>query len=131
MINSVSGISFRGETALNSADLINSPGKYTKTKARADMPSDAYEPSEKKKSHKGTVLGIIGLLAAAYIGLGIAVHKGAITKVENPEGIMQKVKNFFCSIGENADNLWSKIRGTGASNESPKTETPKPETPKS
>ena len=132
MINSVSGISFRGDTSMNVNDLINSPGKFTTNQVRADMPSDEFEPSEKKKSHKGAVLGtIIALLAAAYIGLGVAVHKGAIQKVENPEGIMQKVQNFFRSIGKSADNLWSKIRGKGASKEAPKSETPKTDTPKS
>ena len=125
MINSVSGISFRGEAVLNAADLINSPGKYTTSEVKKDLPSDSYEPQEKKKSHKGAAIAtIIGLLTAAYVALGFAVNKGAIKKIDNPEGIIQKAKNFFYSIGENADNLWAKIRARGASNDTPKSEAP-------
>lgn len=122
MINSVSGISFRRDAAVNASDLINSPGKFTLPAAPAEVPADSFEKAEgqKKKSHTGAIIGtIVGLLAAAYIGLGIAVHKGGLTKIDNPEGIMQKAKNFFHSIGESADNLWGKIRGKkaeGASN---------------
>lgn len=131
MINSVSGVSFRGDAPVNAADLINSPGKFTTAGVNSDVSADSFEKKgEHQKSHKGAVIGtIIGLLAAAYIGLGIAVHKGKLSKIDNPEGIMQKTKNFFHKIGESADELWKKIRGKKAetSQETPKTETPKTE----
>ena len=110
MISSVSGISFRGDAPVNSADLINSPGKYATAAPKADIPADTYG-DKNKKSHKGGVIAtVVALLAAAYIGLGVAVHKGKLNKIDNPEGFTQKVKQFFYSIGESADSLWGKIR---------------------
>ena len=126
MIHSVSGVSFRGDAAVNMQDLINSPGKYTSQALNSEMPADSFENNtEKPKSHKGAVIGtIIGLLAAAYIGLGVAVNKNLLKKIDNPEGIVQKTKNFFHKIGESADELGKKVRGkmTEGKSETPKNE---------
>ncbi len=127
MISSVSNINFRGDAApVNHQDLINSPGKFTTTQPpKADAPADSFEKkdgaegAEKKKSKAPAIIGsIVGLLALTYIGLGIAVGKGKLTKAVAEEGkelgFMGKVKNFFVSIGENAENLWNRIRGKKA-----------------
>ncbi len=126
MISSVSGISFRGEAPASTADLINSPGKYSIPGVKVDAHGDSFaSKTEKKKSNTGAVIGtIVALLAAAYIGLGVAVNKGKFKKIDNPEGIMQKTKNFFHKIGESADNLWKRVRGQKAEG---KSETPKTE----
>lgn len=128
MINSVSGINFRGDAPVNAADLINSPGKFTTAPAVSDVQPDTFEKAgEEKKGHKGGAIGtVLGLLALAYIALGVAAHKGTLSKIENPEGFMQKTKNFFHKIGESADNLWGKIRGKKAEAQSktPNTEAP-------
>ena len=121
MINSVSNVSFRGE--VDAQALINSPGKYTTAAApKAEAAADSFEKegaAPKKKSKAPAIIGtIVGLAAAAYIALGIAVGKGKLAKAVPDEagkiGFMGKVKNFFVSIGESADNLWSKIRGKKA-----------------
>lgn len=126
MISSVSGVSFRGEAPVNVADLINSPGKFSTAPVKSDIPSDSFETKgENKKSHKGAVIGtVIALLAAAYIGLGVAVNKAKLKNIDNPEGIMQKAQNFFHKIGESADELWKKVRGkkVEGKSETPKTE---------
>ena len=121
MINSVSNVSYRGE--VDAQALINSPGKYTTAAApKAEAAADSFEKegaAPKKKSKAPAIIGtIVGLAAAAYIALGIAVGKGKLAKAVPDEagkiGFMGKVKNFFVSIGESADNLWSKIRGKKA-----------------
>ena len=121
MINSVSNVSFRGE--VDAQALINSPGKYTTAAApKAEAAADSFDKegaAPKKKSKAPAIIGtIVGLAAAAYIALGIAVGKGKLAKAVPDEagkiGFMGKVKNFFVSIGESADNLWSKIRGKKA-----------------
>ncbi len=124
MISSVSGVSFRGDASTNISDLINSPGKYTTAAAAQEVPADSFVSegkAEKKKSHTGAIIGtIVGLLAAAYIGLGIAVHKGKLSEIPEPAGFMDKTKNFFHKIGKSADDLWLKVRGKKAE-ETPKT----------
>ena len=141
MISSVSNVNFRGDAApVNAQDLINSPGKYTTQATKADAPADSFEKkdgaegAEKKKSNLPAIIGsIAGLLALTYIGLGIAVGKGKLTKAVAEEGkelgFMGKVKNFFVSIGENAENLWKRIRGKKAEEGevNPKKEDVKPE----
>ena len=125
MISSVSNVNFRGDTApVNNQDLINSPGKFTTQQApKADAPADSFEKegaaAEKKKSKAPAIIGtIVGLLAAAYVGLTVAVNKKVLTKAVEKEGqklgFMDKVKNFFFKIGESGDNLWKKIRGVKA-----------------
>ncbi len=138
MINSVSNVSFRGE--VDAQALINSPGKYTTAAApKAEAAADTFEKegAEKKKSKAPAIIGtIVGLAAAAYIALGIAVGKGKLAKAVPDEagkiGFMGKVKNFFVSIGESADNLWSKIRGKKADDAAevkPKADTPEANKP--
>ena len=84
MISAVSGVSFKGEGAVSSADLINAPGKFSSAPASLDAPADSFESKGKeKKGHAGTVMGsIVGLLALAYVALGLAVGKGKLKKVE-------------------------------------------------
>ena len=87
------------------------------------------------------------MAAITYVALGVAVNKGKLEKVVAAEGkelkFTDKIKNFFHSIGENADNMWKKIRGKKAEGEAktdantkptdtpeaPKGEAPKGETP--
>ncbi len=122
MISSVSNVNFRGDAApVNAQDLINAPGKFTTQQApKADVPADSFEKegasAEKKKSKAPAIIGtIVGLLAATYVGLSIAVGKKALTRAVAEEGkelgFMGKVKNFFVSIGESGEKLWNKIRG--------------------
>ena len=121
MISSVSNVNFRGDAApVNAQDLINSPGKFTTQAPKADAPADSFEkegaPAEKKKSKAPAIIGtIVGLLAATYVGLSIAVGKKALTRAVAEEGkelgFLGKVKNFFVDIGESGEKLWNKIRG--------------------
>ena len=116
MLNSVSGVSFKGDITPNPnvQDLINSPGQYASLAAEA--PADSFEKAGAEKEHKSKapaiIATIVGLAAAAYVGLGIAVGKGKLTKVEGADlKFTEKVQNFFHSIGENASNMWKKVRG--------------------
>lgn len=121
MISSVSNVNFRGDAAsVNAQDLINSPGKFTTQAPKTDAPADSFEkegaPAEKKKSKAPAIIGtIVGLLAATYVGLSIAVGKKALTRAVAEEGkelgFLGKVKNFFVDIGESGEKLWNKIRG--------------------
>lgn len=141
MISSVSNVNFRGDAApVNAQDLINSPGKYTTQAPKAEAPADSFEKegaaAEKKKSKAPAIIGtVVGLLAAAYVGLSIAVGKGKLTKAVAEEGkelgFMGKVKNFFVSIGESGEKLWNKIRGKKVEDGDVKTkgETPEPKKP--
>ena len=143
MISSVSNVNFRGDAApVNAQDLINSPGKFTTQAPKADAPADSFEkegaPAEKKKSKTSAIIGtIVGLLAATYVGLSIAVGKKALTRAVAEEGkelgFLGKVKNFFVDIGESGEKLWNKIRGKKVDDVDgkPKTDAPdvkKPET---
>ena len=141
MISSVSNVNFRGDAApVNAQDLINSPGKYTTQAPKAEAPADSFEKegaaAEKKKSKAPAIIGtVVGLLAAAYVGLSIAVGKKALTRAVAEEGkelgFMGKVKNFFVSIGESGEKLWNKIRGKKVEDGDVKTkgETPEPKKP--
>ena len=121
MISSVSNVNFRGDAAsVNAQDLINSPGKFTTQAPKTDAPADSFEkegaPAEKKKSKAPAIIGtIVGLLAATYVGLSIAVGKKALTRAVAEEGkelgFLGKVKNFCVDIGESGEKLWNKIRG--------------------
>ena len=143
MISSVSNVNFRGDAApMNAQDLINSPGKFTTQAPKAEAPADSFEkegaPVEKKKSKAPAIIGtIVGLLAATYVGLSIAVGKKALTRAVAEEGkelgFLGKVKNFFVDIGESGEKLWNKIRGNKVDDVDgkPKTDAPdvkKPET---
>ncbi len=118
MISAVSGVNFRGEkTDFNS--LINQPGKYA-AGAPASQPAqpegDKAELStsvpKEEKSNTGKIIGgIIGALALAWIGLGIAVGRKALTHVDAPEGFAQKAKNFFYTIGESAKKAYDSTLG--------------------
>ena len=143
MISSVSNVNFRGDAApVNTQDLINSPGKFTTQAPKADVPADSFEkegaPAEKKKSKAPAIIGtIVGLLAATYVGLSIAVGKKALTRAVAEEGkelgFMGKVKNFFVAIGESGENLWNKIRGKKVDDVDgkPKTDAPDVKKPES
>lgn len=143
MISSVSNVNFRGDAApVNAQDLINSPGKYTTQATKADAPADSFEKkdgaegAEKKKSNLPAIIGsIAGLLALTYIGLGIAVGKGKLTKAVAEEGkelgFMGKVKNFFVDIGESGEKLWNKIRGKKVDDVDGKPKTDAPDVKKS
>lgn len=68
----------------------------------------------KKDNKKAKVLTGIGAgLAAAYIGLSVAVGKGSLTKAVTKQGkklgFADKFKNVFVAIGESGVKLWNKI----------------------
>lgn len=139
MLNSVSGVNFKGDVTPNPniQDLINSPGQYASLTEEA--PVDSFEKAGAEKEHKSKapaiITTIVGLAAAAYVGLGIAVGKGKLKKVEGTDlKFTEKAQNFFHSIGENASNMWKKVRGketAEADTKTPKNEkTPEGETPK-
>lgn len=118
MINAVSGISFKGEN-VNVQDLINSPGQFA-TVPQQEAPADSFEKAgeeiEKKDSKKGLKIAIGTALAAlaAFVGLGIAVHKGSLKKADIPaEGFFEKskahIKNFAYKIGDAADSCYNWI----------------------
>jgi len=116
MVSSVSNINFRGEAApVNVQDLINSQGKFSSI---PESKADSFEKSgsEDKKSHTGAVIGTtLALLAAAYVGLGLAVGKGKLKPVEGESlKFMEKVQNFFHRIGQSGVDLWSKVGGNKA-----------------
>lgn len=124
MISAVSSVSFRGETGaqkdLNS--LISDPGKFSSAapaqtaaqqQPKADEAILSNKP-EKEKNNTGKIIaGVISALALVWIGLGYAVgRKGSQwTKIEAPEGITQKCKNFFYAIGESAVKTYDNTLG--------------------
>ncbi len=137
MISSVSNVNFRGDAApVNAQDLINSPGKYTTQASKAEASADSFEKEGaaegKKKSKAPAIIAtVVGLLAATYVGLSIAVGKKALTRAVAEEGkelgFMGKVKNFFVDIGESGEKLWNKIRGNKADDVDGKPKTDAPE----
>ena len=113
MINSVSGISFRGETAPTN-DILSAPSKFSAPAPKADAPADSFEKTNKKKSKAPAIIG--GLLAAAAvaaIALGFLTGRGKLTKVVAEEGknlsFLNKAQNFICDIGEKVAKLWPKV----------------------
>lgn len=120
MINSVSGVSFRGDVApAGSQDLINAPSKFSAAQAPDSFEKSDVAPDKKKKNTALKLAGgIVGLAALTYAALGLAVGKGKLTKAVaeagQEVGFMGKVKNFFVSIGENAVSMWNKVFGKNA-----------------
>ncbi len=78
------------------------------------------EDFEFKKDNKNAKAsaGVAGLLAAAYIGLSVAVGKKALTravpKAGEKLGFIGNVKNVFVAIGESGVKLWKSISGTAS-----------------
>lgn len=114
MINSVSGVSFRGE-ALNTQDLINAPGKYA---APADVAVDSFEKQGKAKKKGGrALLATAAVALAAFVALGIAVKKGHLERVEINEAngffskLLQRGKNLATTVGEYAVKAWDATAG--------------------
>lgn len=72
---------------------------------------------EFKKDNKNVKVaaGIGTALAAAYVGLSVAVDKGKLTKAVAEQGkklgFMGNVKNVFVAIGESGVKLWNSISG--------------------
>lgn len=119
MISAISNVSFRGET--QPADfnaLISSPGKYSQNAAPQSSAAKGDEvdlsTSEEKKSNKTAIIisSVLGALALTWIGLGIAVGKGKLTKVEGTDlKFGQKVQNFFHTIGNSAKSAYDSTLG--------------------
>ncbi len=114
MINSVSGISFRGEAA-PANDILNAPSKFSNPAPTAEAPVDSFEKAgEKKKSKAPAIIGgLIGAVAIAAIALGFLTGKGKLTKVVAEEGknltFLNKAQNFICDMGEKVANLCPKL----------------------
>lgn len=81
---------------------------------------ESEQDFEFKKDNKNAkaAAGVAGLLAAAYVGLSVAVGKGKLTKAVAEAGkelgFMSKVKNVFVAIGESGVDLWKVITGKAA-----------------
>ena len=120
MINSVSGVSFRGDVApAGGQDLISAPSKYSAAQAPDSFEkSDAVSDKKKRNTALKIAGAVVGLAALTYAALGLAVGKGKLTKAVaeagQEVGFMGKVKNFFVSIGENAVSMWNKVFGKNA-----------------
>ncbi len=63
---------------------------------------------KKESKNRNILVGLGGLLAAAYISLSIAVGKGKLTKT-NAKTFAAKAKNTFVKIGESGVNIWESI----------------------
>lgn len=119
MISAISNVSFRGET--QPADfnaLVNSPGKYTQNAAQQAPAAKGdevdFSTDDEKKSNKTAIIisSVLGALALTWIGLGIAVGKGKLTKVEGTDlKFGQKVQNFFHTIGKSAKSAYDSTLG--------------------
>ena len=78
---------------------------------------EAGKEFEFKKDNKNAKVaaGIGTALAAAYVGLSIAVGKKALTKAvpkaNEKLGFIGNVKNVFVAIGERGVKLWNSITG--------------------
>ena len=80
---------------------------------QSDIADLSVKP-EKEKNNTGKIIGgVIGALALVWIALGYAVgRKGSQwTKIDAPEGITQKAKNFFYAIGESAVKTYDSTLG--------------------
>lgn len=113
MINSVSGISFRGETAPTN-DILSAPSKFSAPAPKADAPADSFEKASKKKSKAPAIIGgLLATVAVAAIALGFLTGRGKLTKVVAEEGknltFLNKAQNFICDMGEKVANLWPKV----------------------
>ena len=113
MINSVSGISFRGETAPTN-DILSAPSKFSAPAPKADAPADSFEKTNKKKSKAPAIIGgLLATAAVAAIALGFLTGRGKLTKVVAEEGknltFLNKAQNFICDMGEKVANLWPKV----------------------
>lgn len=117
MINSVPSVSFRGE-AVNTQDLFNDPGKYATVKM-PEAQADSFEKQEKSTGKKAAIgaLATLGVALATVIGLGIAVKKGHLEKVEINEAegffkkLLQKGQNLAHAVGEYAVKAWDATGG--------------------
>lgn len=122
MISAISNVSFKGDAPATGAvgqnynDLISSPGKYSANAQEQKAPQgDQVDLSTKKeKSNKtGIIIGsVIGALALAWIGLGIAVGKGKLVKSEGADlKFTEKAKNVFFAIGDSAKKAYDNTLG--------------------
>ena len=119
MIDAVSNVSFRGENS--GADIINAPSKFSVQAPLPEAPVDSFERAggEEKKSGKGlmAVIGTAIVALAAFAGLGYAVKKGHLEKVEveNVEGFFNKawarIKNAGAYLGEKANSCYETVAG--------------------
>ncbi len=81
---------------------------------------ESEQDFEFKKDNKNAkaAAGVAGLLAAAYVGLSVAVGKGKLTKsvaeAGKELGFMSKVKNVFVAIGESGVKLWESLTGAAS-----------------
>ena len=95
-------------------DLINSPGAFQQP--APEIPADSVELSGKKKGGFGRFIGKLLLtVAVASAALwGLFKGKGEKWIVENPKGLMAKIKKWSVTPGEwidrNAKNLINKIK---------------------
>ncbi len=112
MLNSVSGVSFRGNP------ILEREGKFTQTQQpqakTPEMPADSLEKPKKKNKGLKAALWTVGVLAAAAIGLGVAVKKGKLNTLEAPEGLLAHTQNFFAKAGKYVADAYDSVVAWGA-----------------
>lgn len=101
MINSVSNVSFRGETASDWQTLIESEGQYTQ-KPTAPARPDTVELSTKKEKKGGAGKTIGGIVAGVVIaGLALfGLSRGNILKIDKEAKGLKKVGSWLAEAGE-------------------------------
>lgn len=140
MIKAVSGISFKNDANKDINSLISSPGKYSAASAPAAPQAPAADKADSfgKEEKSNTALkvgGTLAVLAAIWIGLGIAVSKGKLDSWKADgvsDGWGAKLKNVVYQIGESAkkayDNTlgkWFGKKADDAADAAKKTDAPK------
>ncbi len=98
MLNSVSGVNFKGNPILEREGKFSQPQQPQGS--APEMPADSFEKPKKKHTGLKAFLWTVGVLAAAAVGLGVAAKKGKLTSIEAPEGFMANAKNVCAKIGE-------------------------------
>lgn len=101
MINSVSNVSFRGETASDWQTLIESEGQYTQ-KPTAPAKPDTVEFSTKKEKKGGAGKTIGGIVAGVVVaGLALfGLSRGNILKIDKEAKGLKKVGSWLAEAGE-------------------------------
>lgn len=119
MIQAVSGVSFKNDANKDINALINSPGKYSGASASSVSQTQTTDKGDSfgKEEKSNTALkvgGALAVLAAVWIGLGIAVGKGKLDSWK-ADGVSDswgaKLKNVVYQIGDSAKKAYDNTLG--------------------